>query len=198
MISSLEGNLLSLLPTMVEMEVGGVGYEVLIPLSTHDRLPQPPARVRLLTQLVVREDAHTLYGFATKDERDLFRLLINHVSGVGPKLALAILSGATIPHFRECVVNNDSAALSKIKGLGRKTAEKIILELRDKIGVSAVWEASAKPCSSTADSIANDAVLALIALGYKQSDALTAVRAAQRANPEVTLEELIRAALRLL
>src|SRR5215471_14179636 len=117
MITFLHGNLVESLPTQVIMEVRGVGYEVLIPLSSYDKLPQPGQEFKLLTHLVVREDAHTLYGFMTAAERELFRLLINTVSGIGPKIALNILSGVSVTAFRGAVANQDIKALSQISGV---------------------------------------------------------------------------------
>ena len=138
----------------------------------------------MLTHLQVREDAHVLYGFATPEERDLFLLLVNNVSGIGPKLALAVLNGITPVIFRGLVVAGDIAALSKIKGVGKKTAERIIVELRDKVGVSAAWEAaSAAQALSPDEQHVNDAVLALISLGYKQVEAHKAVRALHENTP---------------
>ena len=129
---------------------------------------------------MIREDAHILYGFMSAAERDLFRLLINTVTGIGPKLALNILSGMSVPAFRGAVANGDIRALSQISGLGKKTAERIVVELRDRIGAAGAWEASsAQRALSPADQHLNDAVLALIALGYKQVEAHDAVRAAQ-------------------
>ncbi|HEV2095201.1 MAG TPA: Holliday junction branch migration protein RuvA, partial [Chthoniobacterales bacterium] len=169
MITFLEGKLEAALPTQALLEVGGVGYEVLIPLSSYDRLPAPGSAVRILTHLHIREDAHILYGFMSGAERDLFRLLVNHVSGIGPKLALAVLSGMSVNHFKTAVVNNDVASLAKISGLGKKTAERIVLELKDKLGVAAAWEAASATHTPTPEQKqANEAVLALIALGYKQ------------------------------
>ena len=133
MITFLHGQLVEALPTRVVVDVNGVGYEALIPLSSYNRLPPPGQPVRLLTQLVVREDAHTLYGFMTAEERDLFRLLVNTVSGIGPKIALNILSGINVTAFRGAVANGDVKALSQISGVGKKTAERMIVELRDKI-----------------------------------------------------------------
>src|SRR5215471_20884247 len=141
MISFLHGKLIEALPTQVVLEVNGVGYEVLIPLSSYDKLPQPGQELKLLTHLAVREDAHTLYGFATSAERDLFRLLINTVSGIGPKIALNILSGVSVTAFRGAVAGGDVKALSQISGVGRKTAERIVVELKDKIGAAGAWEA---------------------------------------------------------
>ena len=137
MITFLHGKLIETLPTRVVVEVHGVGYEALIPLSSYDKLPQPGQELKLLTHLVVREDAHVLYGFMTPTEGDLFRLLVNNVSGIGPKLALAVLSGMSVTSFKAAVVNSDVAAISKISGLGKKTAERIVLELKDKLAVAA-------------------------------------------------------------
>src|SRR5947208_9469978 len=142
MITFLDGKLVSALPTQATIDVNGVGYEVLIPLSSYDKLPAPGQPIEILTHLHVREDAQLLYGFMTGAERDLFRLLVNHVSGIGPKLALAVLSGMSVNSFKIAIVNSDVAAISKISGLGKKTAERIVLELKDKLGVAAAWEAA--------------------------------------------------------
>jgi len=198
MITFLEGRLIEALPTQAVVEVHGVGYEVLIPLSSFNQLPQPGQDVRLLTHLAVREDAHTLYGFMSVAERDLFRLLINTVSGIGPKLALNVLSGMNVTTFRGAVASADVKALSQISGLGRKTAERIVVELKDKIGEAGAWEASSERRGlSTHDQKINDAILALIALGYKQADAHEAVRQAMAVlGDQVPLEDLVRACLK--
>lgn len=198
MITFLHGKLVEALPTQVTVDVQGIGYEVLIPLSSFDKLPQPGQDVKLLTQFIVREDAHTLYGFTSAAERELFRLLINNVSGIGPKTALNILSGMNAVTFRGAVANGDVKALSQISGVGKKTAERIIVELRDRIGAAAAWEASsAQRALSPADQKINDAVLALLALGFKQIDAHHTVQQAQLAlGAQATVEELVRAALR--
>ena len=197
MICHLRGTVIEVLPMRLIIEVAGVGYDINIPLSTYDRLPQPGAEAKILTHLVVREDAHILYGFATPEERDLFLLLVNNVSGVGPKLALAVLNGITPVIFRGLVVAGDIASLSKIKGVGKKTAERIIVELRDKVGVSAAWEAaSATQGLSPEETHVNDAVLALISLGYKQAEAHKTVRAIRDAKPKTTVEELVKEALK--
>lgn len=198
MITYLAGKLAAALPTQAIVDVNGVGYEVLIPLSSYDRLPAVGQPVHILTHLHVREDAQILYGFMSALERDLFRLLVNHVSGIGPKLALAVLSGMSVGNFKSAVVNNDVASLSKISGLGKKTAERIVLELKDKLGVSAVWEAaSASHAPTEEESQANEAVLALIALGYKQVDAHKTVRDLQERQPEIkSAEELVKMALK--
>jgi Holliday junction DNA helicase RuvA len=198
MITFLHGQLASALPTQAIVNVAGVGYEVFIPLSSYDKLPAAGQPVQILTHLHVREDAHILYGFMTAAERDLFRLLVNNVSGIGPKLALAVLSGMSVSHFKSAVVNADIASLSKISGLGKKTAERIVLELKDKLGVVAAWEAaSAEHAPTPEQSQANEAVLALIALGYKQVDAHKTVRELQEREPEIkTAEELVKSALK--
>lgn len=198
MITFLNGKLIEALPTQVVVDVNGLGYEVLIPLSSFDKLPQPGHDVKLLTQLVVREDAHILYGFASAAERELFRMLINNVSGIGPKTALNILSGMNAVTFRGAVANGDVKSLSQISGVGKKTAERIVVELRDKIGAAGAWEASSAARGlSAADQKVNDAVLALMALGFKQVEAHDSVRAAQAMLGEpATVEELVRASLK--
>src|SRR5215468_9819170 len=160
MISFLHGTLIEALPTQVVVDVQGVGYEALIPLSSYDKLPQPGQEIKLLTHLAVREDAPTLYGFMTGAERDLFRMLINTVSGIGPKIALNVLSGMTVTAFRGAVAKQDVKALSQISGVGKKTAERIVVELKDKIGAAGAWEdLSAQRALSAEDQKVNDAVL---------------------------------------
>jgi Holliday junction DNA helicase RuvA len=198
MIAFLDGQLVEAQPTHVVVQVQGVGYEVFIPLSSFDKLPAPGNPVRLLTHLAVREDAHVLYGFATTAERELFRLLIQVVSGVGPKLALNILSGMTPVIFRGAVASGDVKALSRISGVGRKMAERLVVELKDKIGAAGAWEASSQARgASPAEARINDAALALMALDFKAPEAQEAVRAAQAMLGEnATVEELVRAALK--
>jgi Holliday junction DNA helicase RuvA len=197
MITFLSGKLVSALPTQAVIDVGGVGYEVFIPLSSYDRLPEAGEPIRILTHLAVREDAHLLYGFMTTAERDLFRLLVNNVSGIGPKLALAVLSGMTVNNFKAAVVNSDVASLSKISGLGKKTAERIVLELKDKLGVAAAWEAASAVHAPTPEQEqANEAVLALIALGYKQVEAHKTVRDLQQKGQAKSAEDLVKLALK--
>jgi Holliday junction DNA helicase RuvA len=198
MITFLHGKLIEALPTQVVIDVNGVGYEVLIPLSSYDKLPPPGGTVKLLTQLVVREDSHTLYGFMTAAERDLFRLLVNTVSGIGPKIALNILSGMNPVAFRGAVANGDVKSLSQISGVGKKTAERIVVELRDKVGAAGAWEAaSAQRALSPEEQKLNDAVLALMALGFRQVEAHDAVRTAQSSlGAKATVEDLVRASLK--
>ena len=198
MITFLHGKLVEALPTQAIVDVHGVGYEVLIPLSSFDKLPAPGHEVKLLTHLAIREDAHVLYGFMTAGERDLFRLLIHTVSGIGPKIALNILSGMNATTFRGAVAKGDVKALSSISGVGKKTAERIIVELRDKVGAAGAWEASSAAHGlPAADQKLNDAVLALMALGYKQPDAHDSIRAAQAVlGTSATIEELVRVGLK--
>jgi Holliday junction DNA helicase RuvA len=199
MISFLDGELVEALPTQVVISVQGVGYLVQIPLSSFEHLPAIGARVKLLTHLVVREDAHLLFGFVTAAERDLFRLLVQHVTGVGPKLALAVLSKMSVGQFKAAVVNEDPNALSKVSGLGKKTAERIILELKDKVGVAAAWELAASGRNDQQAKV-NDAVLALLSLGFKQVEAQKTVREilSRAKGEEIDTEELVRRALKQL
>ncbi len=198
MITFLRGKLVEALPTQVVVDVNGVGYEALIPLSSYDHLPPPGREVSLLTQLVVREDAHTLYGFISSEERDLFRLLINTVSGIGPKIALNILSGTSVTAFRGAVAGGDVKMLSQISGVGKKTAERIVVELKDKIGMAGAWEAASNRRGISPDEQrVNDAALALVALGFKQLEAHESVRQAQAVlGQQATVEELVRVCLR--
>ncbi len=201
MITFLRGTLTDSLPDRVTIDVAGVGYEVLVPLSTYDRLVEQGSAVKILTHFHVREQEQTLYGFATDDERDLFRLLINRVTGVGPKMALAILTGMQVKDFKRHVVNSDVSALSKISGVGKKTAERIILELKDKVGVGDAWKEAGSPATaSPQQGIANDVVLALINLGYKQVEALKVIKRIMDESLGKPVEQsaLLRAALRQL
>ena len=196
MITYLNGELSEIIPGRLTIDVNGIGYEVLVPLSTSDKMPDKGEKLLILTHLHIREQEQTLFGFATNEERDLFRLLINRVSGIGPKLGLAILSGMSVDDFKNSVIGGDIKSLSKISGLGKKTAERIILELKDKVGVTETWTA-AKENSNSSESIVHDAVLALISLGYKQAEALKAVNGIKDANSTgISSDELIRSALR--
>ncbi len=201
MIHFLHGKLVEALPTQVIVEVHGVGYEALIPLSSFDRLPPPGSDVRLLTLLVVREDSHTLYGFLTPAERDLFRLLLNTVSGIGPKLALNVLSHMSVPVFCAAVGAGDLKSLSGISGVGRKTAERIVIELRDKLGGLGGGPAGAAPSSGKApagsDIKVNDAVQALMVLGHKPADAQALIRGALALlGEDASVDQLVRASLK--
>lgn len=183
-------------PNRLVVDVHGVGYEVFIPLSCFDRLHAAEGMdVDLRTHLLIRENAQTLYGFADGEERDVFLMLIDRVSGIGPAIAMAVLSGMPVSRFKACVVAGDLAELSRIKGIGKKTAARIVLELKDKVGVTETWQdAAAGQMSATAA----DAELALIALGYKQVDARKAVRSVLETEPQAATEALVRGALRTL
>jgi Holliday junction DNA helicase RuvA len=198
MISFLQGKVVESLPTQVTLDVGGVGYDVLIPLSSYNKLPPPGQDVKILTHLAIREDAHVLYGFMSLGERELFRLLINTVSGIGPKIALNVLSGISVTAFRGAVANADVKSLSQISGVGKKTAERIVVELKDKVGAAGAWEASsAQRALTPADQKVNDAVLALMALGFKQIEAHESVKKVQAMlGAEASLEDLVRACLK--
>ncbi len=197
MITFLEGTLEESWPGRLVINVGGVGYEVLVPLFGDEQFGQGGARVRILTHHHIREQEQTLYGFPDEDARDLFRLLIHHVSGVGPKVAMSILSGMAASDFKEAVVGGDIATISKIRGLGRKTAERIVLELADKVGVKDAWKAQSNRAALAPEAVAkNDALLALISLGYKQVEAQKAI---EKLPADMTRpDEMLRAALRLL
>lgn len=196
MIVRLRGKVLEALPNQLILDVNGVGYQLHIPLSTYDKLnPTEGAQIELHTHLQVRETEHKLFGFSTPQERELFLLLIDRVSGIGPAIAVAVLSGMPVENFKAAVVNGDVAALSKIKGLGKKTAERIVLELKDKVGVADAWKQASE---SAAPSAANDTELALIGLGYKQTEARKAVASVMKANNTADSEDLLRGALRVL
>jgi holliday junction DNA helicase RuvA len=190
MIGSLRGRIASKAPPQLTIEVGGVGYELEAPMSTYFHLPPVGAEVQLLTHLVVREDAHVLYGFATEDERRLFRSLIK-VSGVGPKIALALLSGVSVADFNVSVQNQDLSALTRVPGIGRKTAERLIVEMRDRL--TALQPAGGAPADGSAGNPANEAYDALIALGYRPAEASRLLKAAGPGTHST--EELIRRAL---
>jgi holliday junction DNA helicase RuvA len=199
MIHFLRGKLVEMLPTQITVDVGGIGYEVLIPLSSFDKLPPRGNDLTILTHLSIREDAHVLYGFMTAAERDMFRLLVNTVSGIGPKIALNILSGINIGALRTAVAMGDVKSLSQISGVGKKTAERIVVELRDKLGKTITIEpgTGARPALSPEDQKFTDAVSALLALGFKQPEAHDAVRAGQALlGTQASVEQLVRAALK--
>ncbi len=196
MIAFLEGTIEEKQPTRLVLNVGGVGYAVAIPLSSYDRFPGPGATCRVLTHEYIREDRHDLFGFATPAEQNIFERLLN-VTGIGPRIALGALSGLSPREFVAAVSEGDVQRLSRISGIGKKTAERIVVELRDKIEAGEALEAIAggEPAGEEATR-RRDAVLALIALGYKQADAQRMVRAvpASRAGSG-SVEDLVRAAL---
>jgi Holliday junction DNA helicase RuvA len=198
MIGRLRGTLALKQPPLLLLDVGGVGYEVEAPMSTFYQLPALGEQVVLHTHLVVREDAHLLFGFASESERRLFRTLIK-VNGVGAKLALTILSGIAADEFARCVQDNDTAALVRLPGVGKKTAERLIVEMRDRLSD---WEGAAvlpgtapAPAAATASDMTRDAVSALISLGYKPPEASRLVSKVE--SEGLSSEEIIRAALKL-
>ena len=191
MIGSVRGRIASKTPPQLMVDVGGLGYELEAPMSTFFHLPAIGEEVSLLTHLVVREDAHILYAFATEAERRLFRSLIK-VSGVGPKIALALLSGISVEAFSRCVVNEDITALTKVPGIGRKTAERLIIEMRDRLK-DPETPAGTVPMATAAASPESEAYGALIALGYRPAEATRLLKAAGPGTHST--EELIRRAL---
>lgn len=194
MIAQLHGRLLHKSPTRVMLEVNGVGYEMSIPLSTYEKLGKPDESATLLTYLHVREDALQLFGFATPDEKQLFLHLIS-VNGVGPKVAQSILSGCTVDMFCRHIQHNEIAALTAIPGIGKKTAERLVIELRDRLAGFAPAEApAAAPGTSAAQ--ANEALLALISLGYPRPAAEKALKRVQDEKGDLPVEELIKVSLR--
>lgn len=193
MIARLAGTLVSKQPPHMVIDVAGVGYEVEAPLPVFFDLPETGQPVVILTHLSVKEDSHTLYGFATEAERRLFRQLLR-ISGIGAKLALTILSGARGDELARYVVEGDAAALTRLPGIGKKTAERIIIELRDKLGdLSMVSAAGPGGARVAAGDALGEAVTALIALGYKAQEAARMARSA--AQPGMGVEEIIRHAL---
>ena len=197
MIGRLRGEIVAKRPPHLLVDVSGVGYELEAPMSTFYDLPAVGAAVVLHTHLVIREDAHVLYAFAREPERALFRSLLR-VSGVGPKMALAILSGMNADEFARCVQRDDTAALSRLPGIGKKTAERLIIEMRDRLARldDEAFAVAVRPqaTGAGAPSALEDAVSALIALGYKAPEASRMVRAV--AAEGLASEELIRAALK--
>ncbi len=197
MIARLRGIVWESWPNRLILDCGGVGYEVNVPQISVDQLnPVEGKEISLLIYQHIRESAHTLYGFATKEEKDIFLLLVDRVSGIGPSTAMAILSGMPVRQFKDAVVNDDSKTLSTIKGLGKKTAERIILELKDKVGIAETWKPADGQGSAPESTNAQEAELALLALGFKQADARKFITVALKENATASVEDLIRAALR--
>jgi len=195
-IGRLRGLVAEKRPPHLLLDVGGVGYELEAPMSTFYRLPPVGEEAVLLTHLVVREDAHQLYGFATAAERDLFRDLIR-INGVGAKMALAILSGISVEAFARCVHDGDAAALVRLPGIGRKTAERLIVEMRDRVGrpgeAAEAGAAATGVCAPVPGDPVADAVSALVALGYRPAEATRMVEAVDTKG--LASEEIIRRAL---
>jgi len=188
MIGRLTGTLAAKSPPQLLIDVGGVGYEVDVPMSTFYNLPALGERITLLTHLVVREDAQQLFGFLTADERSTFRLLVK-ISGVGPRTALSILSGLSVAELAQAVTMQDAGRLIKVPGIGKKTAERLLLELKGKLGPDL-----AAPASVTSDAQA-DIVQALVALGYSERDAASAMKSLPT---DIGVADGIKLALKLL
>jgi Holliday junction DNA helicase RuvA len=195
LISYISGKLTQKTPTWIVVETGGMGFHISIPISSYDALGETGREVRVLTHLHVREDALQLWGFATESEKRLFLLLIS-VSGIGPKLAQGILSGISVADFEEAVRNQDLSALTRVPGIGKKTAERLVLELKDKIGEETVETHRELPSQKVPTE--EEAILALVSLGYKHSQAQEAVRKILKLDPLLPLEETLRRALRLI
>jgi Holliday junction DNA helicase RuvA len=192
MIGRLRGVLVHKSPPELLLDVQGVGYEVEAPMSTFYDLGEPGSEVLLLTHLVVRDDAHVLYGFATEAERRLFRALIK-ISGVGAKMALAVLSGIGTDEFAQCVERGDTATLTRLPGVGKKTAERLIVEMRDRLESVVIGVSPGHAGAGAAHSPVEEAIQALTALGYRETDAARMVRAVSGDSSDT--EALIRAAL---
>jgi holliday junction DNA helicase RuvA len=191
-IGFVRGKLVIKSPPHLTVDVGGVGYDIEAPMSTFYTLPALGSDVRLLTHLVVREDAHILYGFATQEERALFRNLLK-VSGVGPKIALAILSGVSVEGFATCVKLKDAAALTKIPGVGRKTAERLLVEMPDRLDAVSAAVAAGAPVPTAENRTEGEAWSALVALGYKPAEVTQMLK--PFAGAASSTEDLIRRAL---
>lgn len=202
MITSIQGTLTAATPLSAIVEINGFGYEVHIPLTTAEKLPQTGSAVKLHTLVIYREDSQTLYGFATPDERDFFRLMIEHVTGVGPKMALTIMSKLSLASLSSAIRDGDIATLAKCPGIGKKTAERLVVELRAKVGATGPGPEFLSQTSGsagspkTSETRIRDAVMALIALGYKTDTADEAIRRASlQLGPASTTEQLIKKAL---
>ena len=191
MISHIRGNLEFKSQEEIHIDVSGIGYQIYIPLSTYTGLPDIGEEVKIHTYLHLREDAIRLFGFLTFDEKNIFELLIN-VTGVGPKIALAILSDVSAADFKDAIINENLSKLTNISGIGKKTAQRLVLELREKIGTVE----TKKVVSFADDQMINDAVSALVSLGYNPREAKKNVNSAiESLSGSYTLEEVIRKAL---
>jgi len=196
MIVFLHGTLVEKTPAKAVLECGGVGYEALIPLSTYERLPATGCEARLLTHHEVREDAQLLYGFASEAERDLFALLVS-VSGVGPKIALSVISGLSVGEVQLSIANGDAKRLATIKGVGKKTAERIVVELRDKVNPIEALASGTAGSGKGDRQVLRDAMLALSALGFADDAAKKMVEGVLSAHPEAKdTESVLKFALK--
>lgn len=197
MFEYLSGKIVRKDPTRLVLEVGGVGYELSIPISTYHHLPKAGETAQVLTHFLVREDQHQLFGFATKEERDFFRLLFS-VTGIGAKTALTVLSGIGIQELRQAIVEGNLVTLTSISGIGRKTAERMIVELREKILLLEPSGASAAGQRLAGDPLIEDSLQALVSLGYRLPDAKRALQKvlSEKQGGKHSVEDLIRASLK--
>lgn len=199
MIARLKGTVLESTPLLVVLEAGGVGYDVHIPITTAEKVPAIGGECSLFIHSVYREDSATLYGFATRDDRDFFRLLVEKVSGIGPKIGISILSRMSTDLLRSAIASSDVALLSKCPGIGKKTAERLVIELKDKVGLAASGSVTGNGREVTASaepSAFQDAVASLMTLGYKPADADKLVRKAlSKLDADASVEALLRVAL---
>ncbi len=197
MIGQIEGTIIEKNPPEILVEVAGITYEILVPMSTLYQLPESGELVRLHTHFSVREDAQTLYGFFDAETKKMFRSLVR-VNGVGPKMALGILSGMSVEDFVQAVRNNDSEAMVRMPGIGKKTAERLMIEMRDKmIEWGSDDNVGSDLSSQTKSSFTKDAEIAMINLGYKPQQAARAIAQVLKLNPEINdSEELIRFSLK--
>ncbi|HTL46501.1 MAG TPA: Holliday junction branch migration protein RuvA [Verrucomicrobiae bacterium] len=198
MYQYLQGTLVEKSPVAAVIDVNGVGYLVQVPVSTYSGLPALGAQVRLLAHLVIREDAHQIYGFLTEDERELFRMLIA-VSGIGPKSAMTVLSGIPIDELKQAIASGDLNVLTAIPGIGKKTAERLIVELKEKLVAAKVLGKSPVTAGRPGQGqIIEDSLQALVSLGYRKSDAKNAVEKTLKERPgaDFSVEDLIRMSLK--
>ena len=198
MYAYIKGELAEINTDHIVIEAGGIGYQVFISLQTFDYLPSVGDNLKIYTYLYLREDAMILYGFLTKDDLELFKLLIS-VSGIGPKGGLAILSTLEADDLRFAILSGDAKAISKAPGVGGKTAQRVILELKDKLSLEDAFEAKTehvqKNAAAAGGSVKNDAVMALTALGYSSTESLKAVSAVE-ITEDMDVEEVLKAALK--
>ena len=205
MIVTIEGILERATPISAIVNAGGLGYLISVPVTTASKLPNMGEKVKLHTHAVYREDSQALYGFAHEEERDFFALLIEKVSGVGPKVGISMMSKLELPQLVSAIANSDTALLAKTPGIGKKTAERVVIELKDKLSafrgggafgmVQAGGAAVSGAPTGTGDQ-KDDAILALVALGYKKAEAAKAVeKASQKLGAGATTEAIIKAAL---
>ena len=198
MISQIKGTVLESTPLLVVLEAAGIGYEVHIPITTAEKVPTIGAECSLFIHSVYREDSATLYGFATREDRDFYRLLIEKVSGIGPKIGISMLSRMSTEILRSAIASSDVALLSKCPGIGKKTAERLVIELKEKVGLASTISAPIMSgvSASVEPSTFQDAVASLVTLGYKPADADKLVRkAVSKLNASASVELLIREAL---